>query len=190
MKLGVKLQGTSFARAQLATVNRKVDPVLRGALNTTATKTRTQDYVKPIGPILKSSLLGRQLSGADTRGKIRIKRARRGMMNARVIPSSSGIRVDDYKRWVFEALSATRGRVYVYGLRGQKLAAGFVNPSSNRQTPLSTRIKRGKISAALGPSIAYWFKQLSTPQMQRRTNAFLQREFERRLRAEIAKGIR
>lgn len=188
MKVGVKLQGTSFARAQLATVNRKVDPVLRGALNTTATSTRREEYATPLLKAFRTR--------AFLNAKLKIKRARSRRMEARIIPSSSGIRVSAYRGWSYEAISATRARVFVTGPNGKKLAAGFVNPSSAGKKPLYNQSRRGKyvysrrLQEAIGPSIAYWFKQLSTAQLRRRTGAFLQREFERRLRAEIAKGIR
>ena len=50
--------------------------------------------------------------------------------------------------------------------------------------------KNTALSAALGPSAAYWFKQLSGSGTIRWTNIFLQQEFERRIRREIAKYSR
>lgn len=69
------------------------------------------------------------------------------------------------------------------------------NPSSFSRMPWSTRIKvrgapKGFLSPALGPSVAYWFKQLTDNQTIRWTNIFLQQEFEKRIRQEIAKGAR
>jgi len=197
MEMGVRMVGTEFARARLAQINRQVDPVLRGALNTTATKARSERYVKRMGSVFKSSILGARLGGSDLRGKLTIKRARKGRMNSRIIPSSSGIRVDDYRRWLFEWLSPTRARVYVMGLRGKKLAAGFVNPASIGQKPMATRgDKRAggknyrrniKLQTAMGPSMAYWFQQLTGSETIRWTNVFLRQEFERRVRREIAR---
>ncbi|YCH23155.1 hypothetical protein M1D96_06520 [Pseudomonas sp. D1-3] len=197
MEMDVRLVGLDMARARLAQVNRQVDPVLRGALNTTATKTRTERYVKRMGGVFKSSILGARLGGADVRGKLTIKRARKGRMNSRIIPSSSGVRVDDYRRWFFEWLSPTRARVYVMGLRGKKLAAGFVNPASVGKKPLATRgdkrtaskiYRRNlKLQTAMGPSMAYWFQQLTGSETIRWTNIFLRQEFERRIRREIAR---
>lgn len=199
MKVTVRVMGLKQAQKQLEDQAKKVDPVLRGALNTTAAKVRTERYVKLMRGIFKSSVLGRSLSSADLRGKIRLKRARRGLMNSRIIPSGSGVRVDDYRRWIFEVLAPTRARVYVYGLRGRKVAAGFVNPASNAQKPLRTRSSkttaRGKtyaykkaLGAAIGPSTAYWFKQLTTSQTLRWTTDFLQEEFAKRLTKELAKA--
>ncbi|MBA1227837.1 hypothetical protein [Stutzerimonas stutzeri] len=200
MRLSIKVSGLELAQARLAEVGRQVDPALRGALNTTATKARTERYVKRMRGVFKTSRLGSRLGNADVRGKISIKRARRGRMNSRIIPSSSGVRVDDYSRWFFEWISPTRARVFVFGLRGRKLAAGFVNPASIGQRPLSTRgdkrvgakqYRRNlKLQAAMGPSMAYWFKQLTDGQTIRWTNIVLQQEFERRIKREIAKGVR
>src|SRR5690606_14468959 len=111
-------------------------------------------------------------------------------------PSSSGIPVTRYRSWSFEPIDATRARVYVMGPRGKKLAAGFVNPASAGRKPLYTMSRRGKylyskqLQEAKGASVAYWFKQLTTGQTLRWTNAFLQQEFEKRLRREITKGAR
>jgi len=200
MQLSIKVSGLEMAQARLAEVGRQVDPALRGALNTTATKARTERYVKRMRGVFKTSRLGARLGNADVRGKMAIKRARRGRMNSRIIPSSSGVRVDDYSRWFFEWINPTRARVFVFGLRGRKLAAGFVNPSSIGQRPLSTRgdkrvgaklYRRNlKLQAAMGPSMAYWFKQLTDGQTIRWTNIVLQQEFERRIKREIAKGVR
>lgn len=198
MKVTIQVMGIREAHKKLEAQGKKVDPVLRGSLNTTATKTRAQRYVKPMKRLFKSSVLGARLGGADLRGKLTIKRARRGRMNSRIIPSGSGVRVDDYRRWVFEAIDPTRARIHVYGLRGRKVAAGFVNPSSAQQAPLSTRSSkttaRGKtyaykraLQAARGPSTAYWFKQLTTSQTLKWVSDFLQVEFEKRMVKEIAK---
>ena len=201
MNVTIQVMGLKQAQKQLAAHGKKVDPVLRGALNSSATKSRTERYVKPMSKLFKSSVLGSRLGNADLRGKLTIKRARRGRMNSRIIPSGSGVRVDDYRRWVFEVLAPTRARIYVYGLRGRKVAAGFVNPASSRQAPLSTRSSkttaRGKtyaykkaLSAALGPSTAYWFKQLTTNQTMLWISDVLQQDFAKRMQKEIDKGVR
>lgn len=191
MQLSVKLSGIEQAKARLAEVGRKVDPVLRGALNTTGTKARTERYVKPMGPSIKAQRL---------RGALKLKRARRGRMNARIIPSSSGILVVNYKTWGFDVIDATRARIWVRGPAGRKVAAGFVNPSSSQKLPWSTRSSKTKgsktyaykraLQLAQGPSAAYWFKQLSGSQTVRWVSAYLQQEFEKRITREVAKGSR
>lgn len=194
MELSVRVVGLEQARAQLLAAGKKVDPVLRGALNTTATKSRTERYMKPMGALFKASVLGARLGNTDLRGKLAIKRAKRGRMNSRIIPSSSGVRVDDYRRWVYEILSPTRARIYVYGLGGRKVAAGFVNPASARQSPLSTRggrttasANREILRAALGPSAAFWFRKLSGSGTIAWVNAYLQQEFRKRMNRELSK---
>lgn len=191
MRLSVKLVGEEQAKARLAAVGRKVDPVLRGALNTTGTKARTERYVKPMSPSIKAQRL---------RGALKLKRARRGRMEARIIPSSSGILVVNYRTWGFDVIDATRARIWVRGPAGRKVAAGFVNPSSSQKLPWSTRSSRTKgsktyaykraLQLAQGPSAAYWFKQLSGSPTIRWVSAYLQQEFEKRLTKEIAKGAR
>lgn len=187
----IRSVGTEFAKARLAEVNRSVVPVLRGALNTTATKTRAERYVKP---------LNKTFAGARTRKGMKVKRANTRYMNSRLIPSSAGVEVPEYKTWGIEPIDATRARIWVLGPKGRKIAAGFVNPSSKGRKPLSTRSSkttRNKtyaysrpVQTAQGPSIAFWFKALTDSATVRWVNIFLQQEFERRIKKEVAKGIR
>lgn len=202
MQLSVKVVGLDMARARLAEQGRKVDPVLRGALNTTATKGRTERYVKPLSGSLK---------GANVRRALKVKRANSRRMNARIIPSSSGVDVIDYRSWGFDSINATRARIWVRGPDGRKVAAGFVNPSSSGKRPLATRSDKARnfkqpernktpgitryryelgLTNAMGPSVAYWFKQLSSSATVRWINIFLQQEFERRIKRELAKASR
>ena len=196
MQVGIKLVGYEQASARLQAIGRAVEPVVRGALNTTAGQARTQRYIKPMRSLFRASVLGARLGNADLRGKLALKRANSKRLNARIIPSSAGVRVDDYRRWVFEIITPTRARIHVYGLGGRKLAAGFVNPSGRQQAPLSTRSRKvsakGReyqnkraIGAALGPSAAYWFRRLTDGQTLRWVNARLQQEFARRMRKEL-----
>lgn len=187
MQVTLKVSGVEMAKARLAAVNRAVDPVLRGALNTTATSTRRERYNKPLRGTLPSRL---------SNDSMRIKRARRGMMNSRVIPSSSGVPVTRYASWGYDPIDKTRARLWVRGPNGRKIAAGFVNPSSAAKQPWRTKRTRIRVTdqntlnPALGPSVAYWFRKLSGKQTTVWVNAFLQREFEKRLQREIAKGAR
>lgn len=187
MQVNLKVYGIEMARARLAQVSRNIEPVLRGALNTTATSTRAQRYVSQLRGSLKPQF---------ARQSMRIKRARRGWMNSRIIPSSSGVPVTRYASWGFDPIDKTRARLWVRGPNGRKVAAGFVNPSSVAKQPWRTKRTRMRVTdqnflmPALGPSVAYWFKALSDSRTINWTNAFLQQEFEKRLRAEIAKGGR
>ena len=195
MQVSVRMAGAELARARLAEIGRTVEPVMRGALNTTATQTRTQQYVQPLRGTIK---------GAKARDGMKIKRANSKRLNARIIPSSAGIPVLEYQAWGYDLVDSTgtRARIWVRGPRGKKIAAGFVNPKGSRRLPLSTRSERSgmtkkrgattyryehQLRAAIGPSLAHWFKDLTTAQTLRWTNAFLQREFEKRLNQEIAK---
>lgn len=191
MQIRVELHGVELAKARLAEVGRKIDPALRGALNTTGTKARTERYVKPMSGTVKPQRLRRAL---------KLKRARRGRMESRIIPSSSGILVVNYRTWGYEEITPTRARIWVRGPGGRKIAAGFINPSSRHKLPWITRSSRTKgaktyaykraLQLAQGPSAAYWFKQLSGADTVKWVNAYLLREFERRISIEITKGVR
>ena len=188
ISMSLRLSGVEQAVRRLNDVGAKVEPVMRGALNTTATQGRTQRYVRPMSRTIKPQRL---------RAALKVKRANSRRLNARIIPSSSGVLVVNYRNWGFDVLSPTRARIWVTGPNGRKVAAGFVNPSSAHKLPLSTRSVRAKgaktynyqraLQLAQGPSVAYWFKQLSGGQTIRWINAFLQQEFEKRIRREIAR---
>ncbi|WP_280377997.1 hypothetical protein [Pseudomonas sp. BN515] len=138
--------------------------------------------------------------------KMKVKLAGTRRLNARIIPSGAGVYVDERKGWSWQHVpnSKTRGRLFVPDFGGRKVAAGFVNPESAGRLPLRSR--RSKTATrkdgssktytdvlkaperAVGPSLAYYFKQLTTVQRIRLINALLQQEFERRVRAALAKG--
>lgn len=195
VNMNVRLAGRELAQARLAAIGRSVEPVARGAVNTTATRSRAERYVKPLAGTIAAPRLRRAL---------RVKRANSRRMDARIIPSSSGVLVVNYRQWGFDVIDATRARIWVAGPSGKKIAAGFVNPSSRQRLPLSTR--SGKtvqkaagqrtyayqraLQLAQGPSVAYWFRQFTDAGTIRWTNIFLQQEFERRIRREIAKYSR
>jgi hypothetical protein len=188
MQVNVRLHGLELAKARLAEVNKKVDPVLRGALNTTATKARGERYVKPLGKTLK---------GARVRAAMKVKRANSRRLNSRIIPSSSGVLLMNYRAWGFDPINPTRARLWVRAPNGRKVAAGFVNPSSAGKLPWNTRGKKARAAGkkafdhrrlAMGPSVAYWFKALTDAQTIRWINGYLQQEFEARIRKEIAKA--
>lgn len=188
LQVSVSAYSVTAASRQLRESGRKIDPVLRGALNTTATKTRAEQYVRP----LRTTVRGKRL-----RQSLVIKRANRRWMQSRIIPSSAGIKVSEYSKWGYDPIDATRARIWVMGPNGRKIAAGFVNPSSAGKKPLRTRSEARQrsrtytystgLTEALGPSAAYWFRQLSDGQTVRWVNRFLQQEFERRVRRELLK---
>ena len=188
MQIKVRLIGLEQAQARLAAQQKKIDPVLRGALNTTATKSRAERYVKP---------LAKTIAPKRTRAAMKIKRARRGMMNSRVIPSGASVPVIDYKTWGYDVIDATRARIWVRGPNGRKTAAGFVNPSSKHKLPLQTRSSKTVgaktyeykrlLQIAGGLSVAYWFRDLTTAQTVRWVNAYLHGEFNKRMIKELNK---
>lgn len=194
MQLSVSFVNVQKARLRLAKTQKQIEPIIRGALNTTATKTRAERYVKE---------LSASISGGRVRRGMKVKRANRARLNSRILPSSSGVLVVNYRRWGIDAIDATRARIWVLGPNGRKIAAGFVNPSSRNKLPLMTKSSRtrqapGKKPAAYnykrdlqlaqGPSLAYWFKQLTGNKTISWVNSFLQQEFERRVQRELAKG--
>jgi hypothetical protein len=193
MQVGVRVVGVELAQRRLEAQSKSVVPVLRGTLNTGATATRTERYVKPLRGTIKP---------AQARKALRVKRANSRRLNSRIIPSSSGVPITNYQSWGFDPIDATRARIWVKGPNGKKVAAGFVNPSSRGKLPLANMSSRARnkstgskaysykvpLGEAMAPSVAYWFKQLSGNQTIRWTNIFLQKEFEKRIRRELAKG--
>jgi hypothetical protein len=195
MRVSVKIVGLELAQARLAEVGRRVEPIMRGALNTTATASRREQYAKPLGGVYSRR--------SFVNARMKIKRANSRRLNSRVIPSSSGVPAVNYKQWGFDPLPGpqgrTRAKIWVRGPYGKKLAAGFVNPSSAGRLPWVTRsTKQGKGKnysyqwanrrLAMGPSVAYWFKQMTNSKSIQWVNAFLQQEFELRIRRELAKA--
>lgn len=184
----ITLRGADSLLRQLDAVTKNVAPMVRGALNTTASKARNQLYISPLRASIKAGKLRRAL---------KLKRANTRHMNARIIPSGSGIPVPEYRGWGFDRIDATRGRIWVTGPHGRKIAAGFVNPASVGRQPLATRSEvtrqlkgrakattysyRRSLGTALGPSLAYWFKQLTTQGDIDWIGDELAKEFERRL---------
>lgn len=201
LRIGITPQGFDAAKKQLEAVGRKIDPVLRGALDTTASEARKRKYTPVIAPMFKNR------SFVNKRIVIKRVNARKGRFDARLIPSSSGVEVTDYRRWGAQPISATRARILVGVFRGQKVAAGFINPASAGRRPLATRssatrniISRGGnftyrygagprgLMEAMGPSVAWFFKQLTDSQTVGWVNRTLQAEFQRRMRRELLKG--
>ena len=206
LRIGITPVGFEQAAAQLRAKQRKVEPVLRGALDTTATDLRRRKYVPPLGSVFK------QRSWINKRIIIKRVNARKGRFDARLIPSGSGVEVRSYRNWLWHGVdgvhSKTRARIFVVGLRGKKMAAGFVNPSSSNRTPLRTRSERARnlkrparagdnvksyrystlLQEALGPSVAYWFWRLTTPELIAYANRRLNAEFQQRARRELAKS--
>ena len=204
LKIGIRPVAFDAAKRQLESIGRQIEPVLRGALDTTAADTRQRRYT----PIIAKMFKGR--SWVNKRIVVKRVNMRKGRFDARLIPSSAGVYVTEYKRWGYQAIDATRARILVGSFKGHKVAAGFVNPSSFARQPLATRssvtrmVKRrgGKFTytygtgtqsglmPAMGPSVAWFFKQLTTATTVRWVNRRLEQEFQRRMRRELLKYSR
>lgn len=202
IRLSIGQKGFKEAQQQLASLGRKIEPVLRGALDNTAVEARKRRYT----PIISQMFKGK----AFVNKRIVIKRVnlKRGRIDARLIPSSAGVYVTEYRKWGYQSIDSTRARILVGSFKGHKIAAGFVNPSSLGRQPWRTRSERarnlkkppkfdnrksyrygvGGLDHALGPSVAFYFKRLTNVATLKYINQHLQAEFQRRLRKELLKG--
>lgn len=199
LRIGVRAEGFEAAKRQLASLGKSVDPALRGALDTTASEARQRRYTPHIAPMFR----GR--SWVNKRIVIKRVNARKGRFDARLIPSSAGVYVTEYKRWGYQAIDKTRARILVGSFKGHKVAAGFVNPASFGRQPLATRssvtrnVKKrggaftynygsGQLQPAMGPSVAWFFKKLTSVTTLRWINRRLEAEFQRRVRRALLRG--
>lgn len=202
MRIGISPKGFEAAKKQLASQGKSIDLVLRGALDTTVADVRKRRYTKVLAPMFRGS------SWVNKRIVIKRVNLRKGRFDARLIPSSSGVYVTEYRRWGYQAIDQTRARIFVGVFKGSKIAAGFVNPSSFARQPLATRSsvtrnvkKRGGmftytygagtqsgVMPAMGPSVAFFFKRLTTVSTVTWSNRRLQQEFQRRMRRELLRG--
>jgi hypothetical protein len=113
------------------------------------------------------------------RKNARITRASTKWPGAKIYFSSAGIPVEEYNYSQKAAgINATRSQILVdWVTGGQKVAAGFINQLGKRQTPLSTRNEKrkgaktytygkGKMTAAMGPSLATAYLDLPENEVQ------------------------
>lgn len=199
LRLGITAKGFDAAKAQLESLGRKVEPVLRGALDSTILDVRKRRYTPDIAKMFKGS------SWVNKRIKVKRVNVRKGRFDVRLIPSASGVPVTEYKKWGYQTITATRARILVGSFKGHKVAAGFVNPTSFARRPLATKrsvtravknrggqytysYDQGTRITAMGPSVAYYFKRLTSATTIKYANQKLQNEFARRLRKELLKG--
>ncbi|MCY1360867.1 hypothetical protein D9M69_475130 [compost metagenome] len=181
---------------------KKVEPVLRGTLDSTATETRKRKYTPAIAPMFRNR------GWVNKRLVIKRVNTLKARFDARIIPSSAGVYVTEYRRWGYQPINATRARILVGSFRGSKVAAGFVNPASFARQPLATRSsvtrnvkKRGGsftytygagtqsgVMPAMGPSVAYFFKRLTSVTLIRWVNRYAEAEFQRRYRRALLRG--
>lgn len=201
LRIGITPQGFDAAKKQLASLGKSIDPVLRGALDSTASEVRKRRYTPDIAKMFKSR------SWVNKRIIIKRVNARKGRLDARIIPSGAGVYVTEYRKWGFQVISPTRARILVGSFKGHKIAAGFVNPASVGRQPWATRSQRARVlkkapkydqrkayvynhplSPALGPSVAFYFKRLTNVATIKYTNRQLNAEFQRRMRRALLRG--
>ncbi|WP_271194545.1 hypothetical protein [Pseudomonas turukhanskensis] len=187
VRIGVTALGTESARRQLASLGKSIDPVLRGTLDTTVGNVRKTKYTPEIAKMFKSR------GWVNKRLIIKRVNAKKGRFDARLIPSSAGVYVNEYRKWGYQLVTPTRARILVGSFKGHKVAAGFVNPASLGRQPWSTRSgKKSRQSkelvAAMAPSVAFYFKRLTNSATLTYTNRFMSAEFQRRYRRELLKG--
>lgn len=99
--------------------------------------------------------------------RIRLDLANTGKPEASITPSSAGIPARCYRhRADTVGASKVRARVLVDWWRGEKVAAGFINPSSSRKLPLATRSVRARnVSAkARNPQVKEYRYDYVVPQ--------------------------
>lgn len=192
MSASIRLIGLEAAKTQLASMGKSVGPVLRGAIDTTAVDVRRRKYVPPMAPMFKNR---RFVASRIILKKVRL---RKKIFDARLIPSSSGVYVTEFRRWGFLPVSPTRARIIVGSFKGSRVAAGFVNPASFARQPWRTRTERrtakrtyryeSALKPAIGPSIAFFFKRLTNRDTLQFANRRLQNEFQRRYRKELIRA--
>lgn len=73
--------------------------------------------------------------------RIRLRTATNKTPMATIVPSSRGIQARLYKHRAGTG-SGSRARILVAWVKGEKVAAGFINPRSSRRMPLATRSER------------------------------------------------
>ncbi len=201
LRIGISAQGFDAAKKQLASLGRSIEPVLRGALDSTATEVRKRKYTPEIAKMFKSR------GWVNKRIIIKRVNARKGRLDARIIPSGAGVYVTEYRRWGYQVISPTRARILVGSFKGHKVAAGFVNPASLGKQPWATRSSRVRklkkparydqrkayvyntgLQPAMGPSVAFYFRRLTNVATVGYANRYLSAEFQRRYRRALLRG--
>lgn len=132
--------------------------------------------------------------------RIRLRTATNKTPMATIVPSSRGIQARLYKHRAGTG-SGSRARILVAWVKGEKVAAGFINPRGTRRMPLATRsererkvknAKRARLSPdvksyryewgpvprnALGPSAAAMFAEHVTADVRGQAADILAEEF-------------
>lgn len=185
MSLDVFLQG-----AEGGDVSFGIDPklYLRMQINAVNRTARWAKRVLMVEPFSKATGVRRVIFN----DRITLRQATNNTPVASITPSSRGIPARNYKHRA-AAIDKLRARVMVAWWRGEKVAAGFINPTSARNLPLATRSvaertsRSGKAKTyrydykvprdAQGPSAAALFQVAIDPGVMQQVNERLGVEF-------------
>ena len=118
-----------------------------------------------------------------------IKKATDKYPHARINFSGAGIPVTEFRyRYQRKGAQATRAKIIVDFVGGEKVAAGFINPLGKNKTPLSSASQRTtkngktykyrntKPEAALAPSLATAYQRLDAGQVEKESLTVLSDE--------------
>ena len=185
--ISITITGARIALAELTESEKLIKRARISALNKTATSTR-----RKIAADLSAATGIKRGGAGGALQRMKIKKAsRRYPDNARIIPSSSGIEMVNYKRIMIEPLQGrmaqTAARAYVPWYGGKKVVHGFVNPAHGMSVVYSTITSKGKLDKpvkAFGPSIASAWK---AGDLGEKYSAYAEREFVNRFIEEINK---
>lgn len=181
-----------------------IDPAryLRAQINSVNRTARWAKRVLMVEPFSKATGVRRVIFN----DRIRVQTATTNRPEAQIIPSSRGIPARNFKhRGVRVDGSGLRARILVAWWRGEKVAAGFINPHSRRALPLATRsVRERNVGAgarnpslrqyrydyevprdALGPSAAALFREAVNDSTREQVANRLAEEFNHDLDKEL-----
>ncbi|MNR45980.1 hypothetical protein D3C85_1648890 [compost metagenome] len=69
-------------------------------------------------------------------------------------------------------------------------ARNLKRPGKTRNPQITSYRYEHALQEAMAPSVAHWFKRMTDGKTIMWINSFMQREFERRIQREVAKGMR
>lgn len=174
---------------KLGKLPRAIGRGLINSMNRTNTAGRrfTTDYIASSTGIKKKTV----------RGRLAIRRAKTRLPAARMVPSSQGVEIHEY-RYRLERVgygrNKTRGRIRVNWVGNTtKIAAGFINPLGNKQAPLRTRSYKGKFAkprAAVGPSVAAAWKAMPKQPVTIHTRDVLLANIQKDIPKQIGRAVR
>lgn len=199
MSLSVELLNAEGGEVSLG-----IDPdvYLRLQINSVNRTARWAKRVLLVEPFSKATGVRRVIFS----DRIRLQTASTNRPEALIVPASHGIPARNYKhRGVQVDGTGLRARIMVAWWRGEKVAAGFINPRSRRALPLATRSVRDRNVGpkarnqhikqyrynylvpqdALGPSAAALFKEAVDASTREKVAERLAEEFNRDLDKEL-----